>query len=131
MESIKKYDLDFEKAYRYFIDHIECGKTLSELIVENICFQKGMFYTFLPHNAIIERLHELSYGGIIPTNVYDASGHLIGPNPPGSKVCSGPKTIDVLSLYIKDYFIESSLNLAVIEDCIREITDPFSPLEKV
>ena len=102
-----KYTLDFESAYPYFIDHIECGKTLSQLVVESICFQKGKFYTFLPNNAIIERLNKPCFGVITPTNLYDADGHLIGPNPPGSHPDSTTKTITLLSSFVNTYLTQN------------------------
>ena len=43
---IKKYKLDFEKTVSYFVDHIQCEKTLSQRLVEKVNFNQGVFSHF-------------------------------------------------------------------------------------
>ncbi|MES2345441.1 MAG: hypothetical protein V4494_05855 [Chlamydiota bacterium] len=64
---VVKCDLEFDKTFSYFIDHIDCGKTLSGKVVKEIDFSKGKFFTFLSPNAKNERMYDFSHGGIMPT----------------------------------------------------------------
>lgn len=63
---IKRIELDFEKTIKYFVDHIECGKTLSKSIISRINFHEGHFFTLLPLNAKMDSVYEFNCGGIIP-----------------------------------------------------------------
>lgn len=62
-----KCDLEFDKTFSYFIDHIDCGKTLSGKVIKEIDFSKGNFFTFLSPDAKNERMYDFSHGGIMPT----------------------------------------------------------------
>lgn len=131
LNGVKKYELEFEKVYPYFIDHIECGKTLSQLAVNRVQFRKGKFYTFLPKDAVIERLHEVALGGIIPLNQYDASGQLIDQNTPDSHIIPTTDRLEAVSLLVKVYLTQSSLHFAVIEDYLEEPSSQFSQINNV
>lgn len=76
---ITEHDLLFDRTYEYFIDHIKDGNTLSKTVVQNVDFRNGVFFTFLPENANIDRLYEFQYGGIIPQNISQPSTQGVTP----------------------------------------------------
>ncbi len=114
MSDIIKCDLDFDKTFPYFIDHIDCGKSLSRKVAKEVDFSKGRFFTFLPFDAIVERVYDFSYGGIMPTVCI------------GNKFCLAeneefyPRQVitadQSCSEFIKNYLQEKSENLAVLEN---------------
>jgi hypothetical protein len=117
---IKKHRLNFEKTFVYFIDHIECGKTLSQRVAEKINFKQGAFYTFLPSNAEISRLYDFTCGGIIPpipygTRTYKIEG--VSENFHPQKIITMDRECsEIISAYTK----EKEQNCAVVENYLLE-----------
>jgi len=117
---IKKYKLDFDKTISYFIEHIQCGKTLSKKIVEKVNFRKGVFYTFLPSNAEISRLFDFSHGGIIPPIPYGINTYKID----GFSENFHPQQVMIMdrecSEFIYSYLKKGEKNCAILENYMFE-----------
>lgn len=64
-KKIIKCVLNFDRTYKYFIDHIT-WKKLSQIIVKKIDFKQGEFFTILSEDASFERLYVFDGGWIIP-----------------------------------------------------------------
>lgn len=128
---IKKHHLDFEKTIRYFIDHIEADKTLSQKIVEKTNFNQGMFYTFLPSNAEISRLYDFSCGGIIPPIPYGSCTYKIegvsNNFHPQQIITMDRECSEIISTYTK----ETEQNCAVIENYMLEPKSPHTYIKNV
>lgn len=67
MKKTIRHELDFEKTYPYFIDHIESESYLSKMILNEIDFKQGVFFTILPGNANIEKVYKFREGEINPS----------------------------------------------------------------
>lgn len=128
---IKKIELDFKKTSFYFIDHVQCGKTLSKKIIERIDLCQGSFYTLLPSNAELNRLYEFSYGGIIPSISYDNQKYKIE----GVSDNFLPQQVITLSHecsdYISFYTRAKEKNCAIIENYMLEPDSPYVNIENV
>ena len=128
---IKKHHLDFEKTISYFIDHIQCGKTLAERIVEKVKFNQGSFYTFLPSNAEISRLYEFPYGGIIPPIPYGNRTYKIE----GLTENFHPQQVITMdrecSEFISSYVKSGTKNCAILEDYNLESDSPHANMQNV
>jgi hypothetical protein len=74
---VKNYELDLNKTLPYFLDHIGCGKTLSEKITKKVDFAKGSFSTILPCNIESGKLFDFSHGGIIRPFPYEEKKYRI------------------------------------------------------
>jgi hypothetical protein len=117
MVELKRYDLDFDKSSKYFIDHINSGKFLSEKIVKTINFQDGSFFTLLPENANLEYLYNFPFGGILKGSVRVF-------NTPFSNAWSVPNIDKELSEFISIFLKASIDRISVFEDVIRKPKDP-------
>ncbi|MFZ0564653.1 MAG: hypothetical protein WAM28_00425 [Chlamydiales bacterium] len=128
---IEKHYLDFEKTIAYFIDHIECKKTLSQKIVKKTNFHAGIFYTYLPSNAVISRLYAFSYGGIIPPIPYGTHTYRIE----GVSEHFHPQQIRTMdrecSEIISAYTNKDEQNYAVIEHYMLEPGNPHAHIKNV
>lgn len=72
---VRRYELDFEKTLPYFIDHIQCGKEFSEVVISKIDFTKGCFFTILPNKIDLSKLYKFSCGGIVfPSSCEEIDG---------------------------------------------------------
>lgn len=128
---IKKYSLDFEKTFSYFVDHVQCGKTLSKKIIEQIDFHKGIFFTYLPLNVDLDKIFQFSYGGIIqPTSytnkVFQLQGHIEGFNPK-QVVTMDFECSEFISCYTKEFYC----NYAIIENYMLEPEDFHANIKNV
>ena len=116
---IKKYKLDFEKTVSYFVDHIQCEKTLSQRLVEKVNFNQGVFYTFLPSNAEIGQLYEFPYGGIIPPIPYGKCTYkiegILENFHPQQVITMGQECSEFISTYTK----EGEKNCAIVENICK------------
>jgi hypothetical protein len=70
LKHIRKFKLNFFDTLAYFIDHIQCDRTLSETLIKKIDFMQGDFFTLLPANTNIENISKLSQGGILPSKPF-------------------------------------------------------------
>ncbi len=70
MKSINRYNLEFDKTFSYFVDHIQSGKFLAKQAVTKIILNQGSFFTLLPSDAQLEKMYEFSCGGIMPKEPY-------------------------------------------------------------
>jgi hypothetical protein len=61
-----RQDLDKKNAETYCKDILSDGNALSKLIYNLLPFNTGIFYTLLPENADLSRLHFFEHGGILP-----------------------------------------------------------------
>lgn len=68
MRELIKHNLDFFRAKIYVEDVLNGGHTLSKELLNLLDFEKGQFFTLLPTDADLARLHEFSYGWILPQN---------------------------------------------------------------
>jgi len=128
---IKKYKLDFDKTISYFIEHIQCGKTLSKRVVEKVNFSKGIFYTFFPSNAEISRLFDFSCGGIIPPIPYGKHSYKIE----GFSDKFHPQQIITMdrecSEFISSYVKEGGKNCAIVENYMFEPENVHANIRRV
>ena len=63
---LNKYILNFKKAYKYVLKVLEDGNQLSFELIKNINFKQGHFFTLLPEEADLSKIHQFFFGGIIP-----------------------------------------------------------------
>jgi len=131
VQRYKKHCLDFEKTVEYFVDHIQCGKTFSQKIVKSIDFNKGKFFTFLPSSAALERLYKFSYGGIIPSILYDKYGNPVEGQPAMSYHKEDITMDEMISMVIKAYLKRSCYNYAIIENYMLESESPHVIIKNV
>ncbi|MBA3957023.1 MAG: hypothetical protein H0X51_01320 [Parachlamydiaceae bacterium] len=120
MKKLKKYQLDFNKVFPYFKEHVECGHTLSKTVLKNIDFTKGEFYIILPNNALLEELYLLKEGRIIPQEEplvpYERNGQKFL----SQAVTSTDKEIRE---FVKEYLDSNCTNLAILEDMLSRSYD--------
>ncbi|MBA3957781.1 MAG: hypothetical protein H0X51_05230 [Parachlamydiaceae bacterium] len=120
MKKIKKYQLDFNKVFPYFKEHVECGHTLSKTVLKNIDLTKGDFYIVLPNNALLEELYLLKEGRIIPQEApfipYEKNGQKFL----SQKVTS---TDEEIKIFVKEYLDANDANLAILEDVLSRSYD--------
>lgn len=64
MKQLKKHLLNTEKTMLYIKDHLTKCNTLCDSALQNLPFQKGDFYTFLPNGTSKEKLHQFKWGGV-------------------------------------------------------------------
>ena len=131
LRDIKKYSLDFKKTLPYFIDHIQCGKILSKKIIERIDLNQGIFYTFLPICANLNRIFEFTYGGIISPIPYGNQTYQIE----GVSNEFHPQQVITMdydcSQFISVYTKKNYRNFAVIENYMLEPEDPHINIKNV
>lgn len=128
---IKKHKLDLNKTLPYFLDHIKCGKTLSERVVEKIDFAKGSFFTILPDTALFDKLFDFNDGGIIPSVPCGEESYHIK----GYSEQFHPKKIITMdqecSEFIAEFLSKSPENLAVVENYMLDPQSLYVHLEHV
>lgn len=122
MKKIIKHSLDFDKVYPYFIKQISCGNALSQKVIKEIDFKKGIFFTFLPDNAVLERLYEFRFGGIIPLKYKDKLHYTQNTNMPFFPGYFTTMDRKLSSFIFK--FLEKNKDLFVImEDIVKKAED--------
>lgn len=67
MKVLKKYELNFVYALKFFKDNLSKTNTLSDELLKEINFEKGYFFTMLPDDAHSENLYDFTVG-ILPEN---------------------------------------------------------------
>lgn len=128
---VKKHKLDLNKTLPYFLDHIKCGKTLSERVFEKIDFAKGSFFTILPCTALLDKLLDFNDGGIIPSIPYGEESYHIKDH---SEQFHPKKIITMdqeCSEFIANFLSKSHENLAVVENYMLDPQSPYVHLENV
>jgi hypothetical protein len=127
----KNYELDFQKTLPYFLDHIKCGKTLSEKVVEKIDFSKGSFSTILPSNIHLDKLFDFNQGGIICSEPYGKESYPIE----GLIEDFQPRQIVTMdyecSEFISNFLSKDHKNWAVVENYMLDPKSPYVELENV
>lgn len=118
--NIKKINLDFNKTIPYFKEHIACGNTLSEKVIEKNDFSNGNFFTLLPEDAVLTRLYEFAAGGIIPPIPYGDKEYFVE----GLSEPFHPQQVITikyeLSEFIKFYLDKQFKNSTIVENVILE-----------
>lgn len=130
MRHSKQYELDFNKTLPYFLDHIGCGKTLSEKLVKKIDFSSGSFFTILPDNAHLDRMFEFSYGGIIPLILSNQQYSIKG----GAEVFVPSKVVTMdgeCSEFIAGYMQNNEKNCAIMENYMADVNSIHSKISNV
>ena len=64
-KNLGRYYLEYDQTVNYFKEHINSGRILSQIVLSEIDFKNGKFFTFLPNNAFLERIYNFEIG-IIP-----------------------------------------------------------------
>jgi hypothetical protein len=104
---------------------------LSKTIVEKIDFHQGDFFTILPKNANVERLYELSYGGIISPIPYGDKTYRIE----GVSEEFHPQQViamnDKCCQFISDYTKKKHCNFVIIENYMLEPDSPHVDIKNV
>ncbi len=111
--------LNFDKVFPYLQEHIACGHTLSKVVLQNIDFTEGYFYTILPNNALLEKLYFMQ-GGIIPNEHPKIPTTIMGRNCLFQELTSTEEDIEK---FVEAYLKKDMSNLAVLENVICEPTD--------
>lgn len=114
MSIIKKHDLDFEKVFPYFFEHIGCGKTLSSKVVKRINFREGTFFTILPDTIDESKLFWFDCG-------------LIPPSEPNIITTTDGECSEL----IKKFLDKSSLHCAIVGDYMQEPTKSSANIDNV
>lgn len=65
---LQRHDLNFEKAYSYLKDQLDCGYILSDELLRILNFEEGQFFTLLPSDADLTRIYNFFEGLILPQN---------------------------------------------------------------
>lgn len=127
----KKHRLALNKTLPYFLDHIKCGKTLSERVFEKIDFTRGSFFTILPCTALFDKLFDFNNGGIIPSVLSSEEGYWVK----GQSEQFYPKKIITMdqecSEFIASFLSKNYENLAVVENYMLDPQSPYVHLENV
>ncbi len=129
MREIKKHNLDLDKTISYFIDHIKCGKTLSEKVIKKTDFQQGNFFTLLPVDAELDRLYAFSYGGIIPAVSCGILACEVKGYPDGFHPQQVITMDQELSEFISSYVKTSPNYCAVVENVIMEPSETYANIK--
>lgn len=128
---IKKHKLDLNKTLPYFLDHIKCGKTLSERVCQTIDFTEGSFFTVLPETALLDKLFDFNDGGIIPSVPSGEDNYQIH----AYAEPFHPKKIITMdqecSEFIAEFLSKSPQNLAVVENYMLDPQSPYVDVEHV
>ena len=61
---MRRYDLE-KKPLSYILNQLQDGNLFSQILIKNINFSKGNFFTILPEDANIQNLHKYKFGGIL------------------------------------------------------------------
>jgi hypothetical protein len=123
VRKVKQYYLDFDKSLSYFKNCLEDANTLSTEILKKINFSEGSFFTILPEEAILSRIYEFPYGGIIPPKPYGKKLYKI----PGTNQKFHPQQVVTLINEFVNYIvnvIDTNKKLScVFEDVIKSPDD--------
>ena len=60
MRKLCRYNLDKESSLNFFKESLEVTNKLSNNIIDFIIDHEGIFFTLLPNNANLEKLHQFS-----------------------------------------------------------------------
>ena len=63
-EELTNFELNFRQAYDFLSDNLSGVNLFCDLILKNIDFQKGSFFTILPSETNEENIHQFKIGGI-------------------------------------------------------------------
>jgi hypothetical protein len=118
MRETQIYNLSFERTLPYFLNHISCGKYLSEVICKEMDFTKGRFFTVLPIEIDLEKLYQFEHGGIILSN-------------DSNKYNAITTMDDSCSLYIHDYLNKNKYNVVAVENYMIEPESHFVHINNV
>lgn len=116
---LNKYEMDFHNTINEFIDIADGGNSLSEIILQNIDFKTGCFYTLLPNVANFEHLYKISLGGILPQNpvIYDIT------DKSKSTYSYTPNINNEVSEFI-GYYLQNGCS-CIMDDVTVSVTDSF------
>ena len=127
IRTLKKYMLDNEPALQYFQNILEGGNILSEKLLKDNDFDKGIFYTFLPDDAVVDYLYRFKYGGIIPAipcgneKCYTSDGLEFIPK---QVFTTTSETCDFIEKYIQKKMKKKCYLSCVFEEVIQTPSDP-------
>lgn len=120
MTEIKKVYLNNKVTEKYFKEHLDANTSFSNKIINNINFQHGTFFTFLPSDAAFEQLYDFEIGWILPP---------FGKNIQGNYEII-PTMNQEISEYIIDY-VKFEDRLALFEHYNATPTDPHIVIEGI
>lgn len=123
MRELRRYELDFNLTIDYVKKTIEEANQLSDLLISSLSFKDGAFFTLFPADINVEKIHEFSWGGILPQNpIHQFVGH---------SWSETPSLINEFAEFISDILIRN-LNLhCIIDDVVRYSTDSFVDKEQL
>ena len=128
---MKKHKLDSGKTLLYFLDHIKCGKTLSEKVIKKTDLTHGFFSVILPSDAKLDRLFNFDEGGVIPPVPCKKEYYHIKGTPEEFH----PNKIITMdhecSEFIADFLSKSRNNLAIIENYMLDPQSPYVEIKNV
>jgi hypothetical protein len=67
-KQLYKYVLDYDRVWEFWESRMKDVNLLSSELLKCVDFKKGEFFTLLPSDAHIERIHKVSEGYILPQN---------------------------------------------------------------
>ncbi|MBI5273715.1 MAG: hypothetical protein HY860_01525 [Chlamydiales bacterium] len=68
MKEYKKYFLEFDSAYNYFVNYLNDGNSLAKQLRNKIAFEKGSFFALTSLQADLTKINEFKIGEILPAN---------------------------------------------------------------
>lgn len=99
---INKYFLDFKQIFPEFKELIDQCSILTHRLLQEVDFEAGSFFTFLPDHADLNHLYDLKITGIAPVYQDEYSA---------------------VALLIQNFFKKKPRALAVFEDTIKRPSD--------
>ena len=127
---LKKHILDFTKTCKYFVDHINAGKTLCNMVVDETDFKEGVFYTYLPEDAKTSRLYQYSSGGIIPNIILEGKVYHTAEGKPYHPELF-QSTINETSSFIRSFLKKNKNSKLVVDNYYESINSKFVHIENV
>jgi hypothetical protein len=127
---IKRYDLDYEKTFSYFTNHIIYGKALSKHVLKTANLNTGKFFTFLPSNAALKRLYDFNHG-IIPSTPYGMQRYEIkntGETFHPTQVVNMDREC---SLFISAFLNQNPKHYCFVENYMLTSDSPFASIQNV
>ena len=68
MKEMQRYELEFDRSYRYFIFSLYDINRISSVLLDAIDFKKGRFFVLLPDDADLEYVYPFRWGGVCSSN---------------------------------------------------------------
>lgn len=122
MKNLKTRPLDFDKTFHYVFNNIKNTNELSNAILSQVNFHLGRFFTLLPDDAALHRIHEFSYGNMISQSSNLKKKYNIS----GVGDIWGVEVINIdheLANFVLEFLKQKGSNIAVLDDFLVRTDD--------